>query len=98
MASRRDLFTSILSDKDTADSGRYHVKRQPEGEDVNFLGYYSTHEQNMAKSMAYLAQNTETHLRTMLSLAQSACRKEVLWNKLLTWRPGSPTSGLSTRS
>nr|XP_022914806.1 KICSTOR complex protein SZT2-like isoform X1 [Onthophagus taurus] len=53
-------------------------------ESVNYLGYYSSHEQLMQQLILDCANSTETRLREMASQGTIHCRTHMLWNKLLS--------------
>ncbi|XP_048511777.1 KICSTOR complex protein SZT2-like isoform X2 [Athalia rosae] len=52
-------------------------------ESVNYLGYYSSHEQLMQQMMMSQAQAATARITTMIKDGALQCRTHLLWNKLL---------------
>lgn len=57
-------------------------------ESINYLGYYSSHEQLMQKTMMSQANATRTHIMNMVDRGALQCRTHLLWNKLLESKSG----------
>merc|ERR1712062_117037 len=53
-----------------------------QSENVNWIGYYSTHEQSMESMMRLQASNTETELVGVFRKASVHCRRDQLWKSL----------------
>lgn len=51
-------------------------------ESVNYLGYYSSHEQLMQQLIMSQAQAARQHIIDMIERGASQCRTHLLWNKL----------------
>lgn len=51
-------------------------------ESVNYLGYYSSHEQLMQQLIMSQAQAARRHIIDMIERGASQCRTHLLWNKL----------------
>ncbi|KAL1130342.1 hypothetical protein AAG570_013280 [Ranatra chinensis] len=56
-------------------------------ESVNYLGYYSTHEQLMQQIIMEEASAAEKHIECMINKGSIDCRTHILWNKLLSTTP-----------
>ncbi|XP_066587997.1 KICSTOR complex protein SZT2-like [Prorops nasuta] len=52
-------------------------------ESINYLGYYSSHEQLMQQMMMTQAQVARHDITDMIKRGASQCRTHLLWNKLL---------------
>lgn len=52
-------------------------------ESVNYLGYYSSHEQLMQQLIMSQAQAARQHITSMVDRGASQCRTHLLWDKLL---------------
>ncbi|KAJ8681967.1 hypothetical protein QAD02_017759 [Eretmocerus hayati] len=52
-------------------------------ESVNYLGYYSSHEQLMQQLIMVQASAARQHIEAMLDQGGTRCRTHLLWNKLL---------------
>ncbi|CAH1982614.1 unnamed protein product [Acanthoscelides obtectus] len=50
---------------------------------VNYLGYYSSHEQLMQQLILDRANNTQKHIKDMVSKGMVHCRTHLLWNRLI---------------
>lgn len=53
-------------------------------EKVNYLGYYSSHEELMQKLILEKAQTTHNAITSMVKKGMVQCRSDLLWNKLLS--------------
>nr|CAD7604775.1 unnamed protein product [Timema genevievae] len=51
-------------------------------ESVNYLGYYSSHEQLMQQLILEQAENAKHRIREMVAKGMVHCRTHLLWNKL----------------
>ena len=51
-------------------------------EAVNYVGYYSTHEQSMEAVMHLQASTTESELASVFRKASVHCRRDQLWKSL----------------
>ncbi|XP_063220375.1 KICSTOR complex protein SZT2-like isoform X2 [Bacillus rossius redtenbacheri] len=51
-------------------------------ESVNYLGYYSSHEQLMQQLILKQAENAKLHIEDMVSKGMVHCRTHLLWNRL----------------
>ncbi|XP_065577404.1 KICSTOR complex protein SZT2-like isoform X3 [Artemia franciscana] len=68
-------------------------------ESINYLGYYSGHEQLLQAAIQEQARNFELLLKQELKNARVHCRRDLLWQRLFSW-PGKEAesrkeSGLS---
>lgn len=52
-------------------------------EAINYLGYYSSHEQLMQQLILEQADSAVQRIRAMVSQGMVHCRRHLLWNKLL---------------
>ncbi|XP_034939533.1 KICSTOR complex protein SZT2-like [Chelonus insularis] len=52
-------------------------------ESVNYLGYYSSHEQLMQQQIISQARAARQHISSMIDRGMLHCRTHLLWNKLL---------------
>ena len=52
-------------------------------ESINYLGYYSSHEQLMQQLIMSQAQAAREHITSMIERGALHCRTHLLWNKLL---------------
>ncbi|KAH0546460.1 KICSTOR complex protein SZT2-like isoform X1 [Cotesia glomerata] len=52
-------------------------------ESINYLGYYSSHEQLMQQLIISQAQAVRQHITNMIDKGMLHCRTHLLWNKLL---------------
>lgn len=52
-------------------------------ESVNYLGYYSSHEQLMQQMIMSQAQTARQHITSMVERGALQCRTHLLWDKLL---------------
>ncbi|VEN57127.1 unnamed protein product, partial [Callosobruchus maculatus] len=50
---------------------------------VNYLGYYSSHEQLMQQLILDRARTTQKHIKDMVSKGMVHCRTHLLWNRLI---------------
>jgi len=65
-------------------------------ESVNYIGYYSEHEETMKNVIMAQASNAEERVGETVSLAMIDCRRDQLWQKLLLCRgPKDPAAQLS---
>lgn len=55
-------------------------------ESVNYLGYYSSHEQLMQQLIMAQASAAQQHIRSMIEQGALHCRTHLLWNRLLESR------------
>ncbi|KAL3289663.1 hypothetical protein HHI36_023071 [Cryptolaemus montrouzieri] len=53
-------------------------------EEVNYLGYYSSHEQLMHQLILEKAKATQRHITSMVTKGMVHCRTSLLWNKLVS--------------
>ncbi|KAJ3640250.1 hypothetical protein Zmor_003559 [Zophobas morio] len=53
-------------------------------ESVNYLGYYSSHEQLMQQMILEKAYTTQRHIKEMVAKGMVHCRTHLLWNKLVS--------------
>ncbi|CAH1153732.1 unnamed protein product [Phaedon cochleariae] len=53
-------------------------------ESVNYLGYYSSHEQLMQQLILDKANTTQKHIKDMVDKGMVHCRTHLLWNRLIT--------------
>ncbi|KAG5885699.1 hypothetical protein JTB14_002313 [Gonioctena quinquepunctata] len=53
-------------------------------ESVNYLGYYSSHEQLMQQLILDKAATTQKHIRDMVEKGMVHCRTHLLWNRLIS--------------
>jgi hypothetical protein len=60
--------------------GVYNVLSRQEA--VNYLGYYSSHEQLMQQLILEQADNAVQRICAMVSQGMVHCRRHLLWNKL----------------
>ncbi|CAL7950911.1 unnamed protein product [Xylocopa violacea] len=56
---------------------------QIQQESINYLGYYSSHEQLMQQTIMSQADAARTHIMNMIDRGALQCRTHLLWNKLL---------------
>ena len=56
-------------------------------ESINYLGYYSGHEQLLQAAIQEQARNFELLLKQELKNARVHCRRDLLWQRLFSW-PG----------
>ncbi|XP_076285950.1 KICSTOR complex protein SZT2 isoform X2 [Lasioglossum baleicum] len=52
-------------------------------ESINYLGYYSSHEQLMQQTIMLQADEARIHILNMISRGALQCKTHLLWNKLL---------------
>ncbi|XP_076387408.1 KICSTOR complex protein SZT2 isoform X2 [Megachile rotundata] len=52
-------------------------------ESINYLGYYSSHEQLMQETIMSQAKAAHMHIMNMIERGTLQCRTHLLWNKLL---------------
>ncbi|XP_043514984.1 KICSTOR complex protein SZT2-like isoform X3 [Frieseomelitta varia] len=52
-------------------------------ESINYLGYYSSHEQLMQQTIMSQANTARMHIMNMIKRGALQCRTHLLWNKLL---------------
>ncbi|KAK0161678.1 hypothetical protein PV327_008097 [Microctonus hyperodae] len=71
-----------LSTMRTAEVASPHLI-QIRQESVNYLGYYSSHEQLMQQLIVSQARAARKHITTMIERGMLHCRTHLLWNKLL---------------
>ena len=64
---------------DTSSSNMVQIRQ----ESVNYLGYYSSHEQLMQQMIMSQAQAAREHITSMVEQGALHCRTHLLWNKLL---------------
>lgn len=77
---KKELSISIGSDSHTEDN--VYVYSEIITEDVNYLGYYSTHEQFMQQLISDKAKAVEKTFTEIVLKAMVDCRMNLLWNKL----------------
>nr|XP_023016879.1 KICSTOR complex protein SZT2-like [Leptinotarsa decemlineata] len=53
-------------------------------ESVNYLGYYSSHEQLMQQLILDKANTTQKHIKDMVEKGMVHCRTHLLWNRLIS--------------
>ncbi|XP_018578793.1 KICSTOR complex protein SZT2 isoform X1 [Anoplophora glabripennis] len=53
-------------------------------ESVNYLGYYSSHEQLMQQLILDKANTTQKHIKDMVAKGMVHCRTHLLWNRLIS--------------
>ncbi|KAJ8945629.1 hypothetical protein NQ314_009160 [Rhamnusium bicolor] len=53
-------------------------------ESVNYLGYYSSHEQLMQQLILDKANMTQKHIKDMVAKGMIHCRTHLLWNRLIS--------------
>ncbi|KAJ8923504.1 hypothetical protein NQ315_010082 [Exocentrus adspersus] len=53
-------------------------------ESVNYLGYYSSHEQLMQQLILDKAITTQKHIKDMVAKGMVHCRTHLLWNRLIS--------------
>ncbi|XP_017776135.1 PREDICTED: protein SZT2-like [Nicrophorus vespilloides] len=88
--SDRSELTNLTQSTTDDESGCEHkAKRQSPNieikpESVNYLGYYSSHEQLMQQLILNCADNTKKTIKEMVTQGTVDCRTHLLWNKLLT--------------
>ncbi|XP_033214181.1 KICSTOR complex protein SZT2-like isoform X2 [Belonocnema kinseyi] len=70
------LTQSIL---DASSSNLLQIRQ----ESINYLGYYSSHEQLMQQLIMSQAQAAREHITSMIEQGALHCRTHLLWNKLL---------------
>jgi hypothetical protein len=81
------------SEKSDEPSNRYlsstpHVEISQES--VNYLGYYSSHEQLMQQMILDKAHTTQKHIKDMVAKGMVHCRTHLLWNKLVSPQDSNP--------
>ncbi|KAH0819001.1 hypothetical protein GEV33_003789 [Tenebrio molitor] len=81
------------SEKSDEPSNRYlsstpHVEISQES--VNYLGYYSSHEQLMQQMILDKAHTTQKHIKEMVAKGMVHCRTHLLWNKLVSPQDSNP--------
>nr|XP_033323084.1 KICSTOR complex protein SZT2-like isoform X4 [Megalopta genalis] len=52
-------------------------------ESINYLGYYSSHEQLMQQTIMFRASEARNHISRMIDRGTLQCKTHLLWNKLL---------------
>ena len=60
--------------------------RQIRQESINYLGYYSSHEQLMQQVIMEQAATAQKHINAMVAQGARDCRTHLLWNRLLETR------------
>ncbi|XP_012229201.2 KICSTOR complex protein SZT2-like isoform X1 [Linepithema humile] len=73
---------NIPNTPNTSSSSSPHLM-QIRQESVNYLGYYSSHEQLMQQMIMSQAQAARQHITTMVERGALQCRTHLLWDKLL---------------
>lgn len=53
-------------------------------ESINYLGYYSSHEQAMRQLILDCAYTTQKQIKSMVAKGMVHCRTHLLWNKLVS--------------
>ncbi|XP_031787876.1 KICSTOR complex protein SZT2 isoform X2 [Nasonia vitripennis] len=76
------LATNVLN-ASTASSSNLTQIRQ---ESINYLGYYSSHEQLMQQLIMSQASAAQQHIKNMIEQGALHCRTHLLWNRLLESR------------
>ncbi|XP_024942950.1 KICSTOR complex protein SZT2 isoform X2 [Cephus cinctus] len=71
--------TSSIPNVESASSQLVQIRQ----ESVNYLGYYSSHEQVMQQMIMSQAQAAREHIMSMVERGALHCRTHLLWNKLL---------------
>ncbi|XP_048517774.1 KICSTOR complex protein SZT2 isoform X3 [Dendroctonus ponderosae] len=61
-------------------------------ESVNYLGYYSPHEQIMQQLILDKARSTQKDIRNMVSKGMVDCRTNLLWNRMIAPQDSTPLS------
>lgn len=56
-------------------------------ENVNYMGYYSSHEQLMQQLILQQANESREQVLTMVQLGMEHCRTHMLWETLLNMSP-----------
>ncbi|CAG9759252.1 unnamed protein product [Ceutorhynchus assimilis] len=59
-------------------------------ETVNYLGYYSSHEQIMQKLILDKAKATQKDIRDMVAKGMGHCRTDLLWNRMISPQDSNP--------
>ena len=67
-------------------------------EAVNYIGYYSEHEEKMKKEIMSQAVKAEERVAAVISEAMVDCRRDHLWQKLLLVGRGSSSTGKGSSS
>lgn len=61
------------------------IKQEP----INYLGYFSSHEQVMRQLILDCAYMTQKQIRSMVAKGMVHCRTHLLWNKLVSCQESS---------
>ncbi|XP_008200755.1 KICSTOR complex protein SZT2 isoform X3 [Tribolium castaneum] len=85
--SSSDEHIIFNSESDKSDDQPIHQPSTPQveisPESVNYLGYYSSHEQLMQQMILDKANTTQKHIKEMVAKGMVHCRTHLLWNKLV---------------
>ena len=63
-------------------------------ENINYLGYFNTHEISMLNILNKKVDETKTQLLEMIEFAEIDCRRDFLWNNLMKNSAQEPTISL----
>ena len=77
------LAPHVVSSSNSTSTANLTQIRQ---ESVNYLGYYSSHEQLMQQLIMSQAAAAQQHIRNMVEQGALHCRTHLLWNRLLESR------------
>lgn len=72
--------SGMLSPTSTSSSSPHFMQIRQES--INYLGYYSSHEQLMQQMIMSQAQAARQHIINMIDRGALQCRTHLLWNKL----------------
>lgn len=73
------LFSRNLSVSKNSETSSIQIRQ----ESINYLGYYSSHEQSMQRTITLKANEARSSIIKMINKGALQCRTHLLWNKLL---------------
>ncbi|XP_026671200.1 KICSTOR complex protein SZT2-like [Ceratina calcarata] len=73
------LFSRNLNVSKSSETSSIQIRQ----ESINYLGYYSSHEQSMQRTIALKANEARSSIIQMINKGALQCRTHLLWNKLL---------------
>lgn len=76
------LATNVLNASAASSSNLTQIRQ----ESINYLGYYSSHEQLMQQLIMSQASAAQQHIKNMIEQGALHCRTHLLWNRLLESR------------
>jgi len=81
LAQNSNIPSTVLNTSSSSSSSPHLVQIRQES--VNYLGYYSSHEQLMQQMIMAQAKAARQHITNMVERGALQCRTHLLWDKLL---------------